>query len=70
MPAINSVLLSAEQLRHLRVLKACHENNVMRLIGSESRMYYCPTCDQMVTMVKPAASFDAKPWRDDVFKWR
>lgn len=70
MPAINATLLSAEQLRKLLVLKRCHENTVMCLLASKSRMFYCPTCDQMVAMIEPTPSFRPAPWRSDVFKWR
>lgn len=73
MPLMNPALIPAEMLRRFiadrdtgRVLYAA---SLMRFLGNGTRMFYCPTCDRMVTIVKPIARFRPQPWRDDVFKW-
>lgn len=70
MPAISLALLSAEQLRLFLLDEGNRQIMNARLLNLDSKMFYCPTCDQMVTIHRPIYGFRAKPWRGDVFKWR
>lgn len=70
--ALSSVaLLSPEMLRaYANDYKQMYPSTLAHLLTNDSKMFYCPTCDQMVTITKPIAQFLAKPWRSDVFKWK
>ena len=72
-PGLNA--LSDEELRGL-LRKASLDDlfgahrDFLRMMGDDSRIFYCPTCDKMVTIVKPIRHFCPAPWRADVFKFK
>lgn len=70
MPAISMTMLSAAQLRAFSEQDVRRQSEFWRLLSNDTKMFYCPKCDQMVTIHKPIGGFDPHPWRADVFKFR
>ena len=68
---LSSYLSNEEMLDALKDVSTtlyARQREFLDLINSPDRIYYCPTCDQMVQILRPIPGFCPRPWRSDVFK--